>query len=101
VLAPVASHFVRRQMTYVGPPEMTSVAKTRSMPYLMSLLVMGVPSSNLMLSLRWYVQVLPPFSAVAGAVARSGTAFEPAVPGLASYISRPRWMSRKKSQLKA
>ncbi len=50
------------------------------MPYLMSALVIAVPSSYLMPSLRMYVQTVAFLLGLPRSVARSGTTFEPAAP---------------------
>ncbi|CAM5675013.1 hypothetical protein STENM36S_04614 [Streptomyces tendae] len=42
-------------LRYVGPPDSTSCAHTRSMPYLTSLEVIGLPSSQVTPSRRVYV----------------------------------------------
>ncbi len=83
VLAPEASHLVSRQIAYVGPPLIWSVAKTRWTPYLMSRDVIGDPSSNLRPSLSLYVQTVL-FSWPSGtSVARSAVTSVPAAPGSA------------------
>src|SRR5262245_15689014 len=57
---------------YCGPCSPNSL-NDRAMPYAMSFEVIGVPSSNLMPSRRWYVQVLPPSVVSPVLVARSPT----------------------------
>ncbi len=60
---------------------MTSVAQTRSMPYLMSFDVIGVPSSNLRSSCSLKVYVVLSALSSGSAAARSGTSFRPSAPG--------------------
>jgi hypothetical protein len=59
----------------VGPPTITSEAKDRAMPYLMSAEVIGLPVSKSTPTRRVNVQVRPPSWVVPRSVARSGTSW--------------------------
>ena len=77
-------------------PSVISSAKLRSVPYLMSWLVIGEPSSYLRPSLSVNFHVLPLSLDWPRSVARSGTNWVPALPGAALYAVRVRVNSRVK-----
>ncbi len=84
-------------MKYVGPLDRASGAKLlRSMPYLMSLVVIGVPSWYFRPERMWYVQVLASALGWPRPVARSGTTVSPSLPAAGLKVSRVRAYRREK-----
>ena len=73
----------------MGPPTTTSEANVRSMPYLTSREVIGVPSSKRTPPFSVKVQVRPSSDTVPVSVARSGTS-SPVCPAVLSYVTRVR-----------
>jgi hypothetical protein len=83
---------------YVGPFEMTSVAKVREMPYLTSSHVTLWPSCHVAVSTRVNVHVLPPSDIWPVSVARSGTSFASSP---TEYVTRLRACAREANSMSA
>jgi len=76
-----------------------SLSRVRVIPYLMSLDVIGVPSSNFRPSFRVYLKVLALSLGSPRPVARSPESLLLASPGAISNITKPRPYRRIRSQV--